>query len=185
MTRAVVSAVVTGGLLLATLGMGIFFSLPSNVVSTRDGGALRSFVARFLPENWAFFTKPPNDPEIVPYVLGRDGWEYASHLPNSRAENWFGLRRSQRSQGPELANLANDPSVVWTDCGEIDEDCLAYAQRALVGTAPKVKNTAPVPTACGPVILVETRPVPWDFRKDYDGWRLDSRVTVVEAACMP
>ncbi|MFJ3876585.1 SdpA family antimicrobial peptide system protein [Streptomyces sp. NPDC090077] len=177
---ALVSA--AGGILLvgALLAGSVFFSLPSNVLSTRDGGDLRALSARVLPQSWAFFTKPPSDPEFVPYLVSDGDVVHAALLPNSRAENLYGLTRRQRAQGPEVAAMANQVRT-WRNCEEIEGDC-----PAVVAGAPEavpVENSSPVPTLCGRVVLVETRPVPWEFRDRYEGWRLDKRAAVVEAKC--
>ncbi|MBZ4319756.1 SdpA family antimicrobial peptide system protein [Streptomyces huiliensis] len=171
-----------GGLVVVgiLLAGSIFFSLPSNVLSTRDGGYLRSLSARLMPQSWAFFTKPPNDPELVPYVVSGDDVAYAAHLPNSRSDNLYGLTRRQRAQGPEVAGMANQVRA-WKDCEELKGDCPA----AVAGSsAPEtVTNSSPVPTLCGRLVLVETRPVPWKFRDRYEGWRLDKKAALVEAKC--
>ncbi|MEU8892906.1 SdpA family antimicrobial peptide system protein [Streptomyces sp. NPDC048442] len=173
---ATVGILVTGVLLAGS----VFFSLPSNVLSTRDGGDLRAISARFLPQSWAFFTKPPNDPEFVPYVVNDDGVAYAARLPNSRADNLYGLSRRQRAQGPEVASMANQVPA-WKNCEETGGDCPEVVAGS---SAPaRVENSSPVPTLCGRLVLVETRPVPWKFRDKYDGWRLDKRAALVEAKC--
>jgi antimicrobial peptide system SdpA family protein len=176
LVSAVVGILVTGVLLAGS----IFFSLPSNVLSTRDGGDLRAFSARFLPQSWAFFTKPPNDPEFVPYAVNDGGVDYAARLPNSRADNLYGLSRRQRAQGPEVAAMANQVRQ-WKNCEETEGDCPSVVAGS---SAPeRVDNSSPVPTLCGRLVLVETRPVPWKFRDTYEGWRLDKRAAVVEAKC--
>ncbi|MFF5333497.1 SdpA family antimicrobial peptide system protein [Streptomyces sp. NPDC013181] len=179
-SSALVSATV-GILVVGVLLAGsVFFSLPSNVLSTRDGGELRSFSARFLPQSWAFFTKPPSDPEFVPYLVSADGVSYAARLPNSRSDNLFGLSRRQRAQGPEVAGMANQVRE-WRDCEKAEGDCPAVVAGS--STPVSVVNSSPVPTLCGRVVLVETRPVPWKFRDKYKGWRLDKQAALVEAKC--
>ncbi|MEU8762723.1 SdpA family antimicrobial peptide system protein [Streptomyces sp. NPDC048659] len=176
MPAAAVGILLVGALLAGS----VFFSLPSNVLSTRDGGELREWSARLLPQSWAFFTKPPSDPEFVPYVVSGDAASAASLLPNSRPENLYGLTRRQRSQGPEVANMANQVRE-WRNCEEVEGDCPTVVARS---SAPaRAENSSPVPTLCGRVVLVETRPVPWKFRDRYDGWRLDKRAALVEATC--
>ncbi|MFD7505139.1 SdpA family antimicrobial peptide system protein [Streptomyces sp. NPDC059850] len=174
-------AAVGGILLVGTMLAGsIFFSLPSNVLSTRDGGELRSLSARLLPQSWAFFTKPPNDPEFVPYTVSDDGVSYAARLPNSRSDNLYGLTRRQRAQGPEVASMANQVHA-WKDCEEIEGDCPAVVAGSSGPAA--VTNSSPVPTLCGRLVLVESTPVPWKFRDKYEGWRLDKKAALVEAKC--
>lgn len=171
-----------GGILLvgALLAGSIFFSLPSNVLSTRDGGELRSLSARFLPQSWAFFTKPPSDSEFVPYVVSDDGVAYAGRLPNSRSDNLYGLTRRQRAQGPEVASMANQVQK-WENCEAIEGDCPVVVAGSSTPTS--VTNSSPVPTLCGRLVLVESRPVPWKFRDRYEGWRLDKKAAFVEAKC--
>ncbi|MGW7306823.1 SdpA family antimicrobial peptide system protein [Streptomyces sp. NPDC054835] len=170
-------SIIVVGVLLAG---SVFFSLPSNVLSTRDGGDLRSLSARVLPQSWAFFTKPPSDPEFVPYLVSGDDVSNASRLPNSRSENLYGLTRRQRAQGPEVANIANQVRE-WRNCEEIEGDCPTVVARS--STPVPAENASPVPTLCGRVVLVQTRPVPWKFREKYEGWRLDKRAALVEAKC--
>lgn len=180
------SGPVLGGLLTLvlmalTLAFSVFFSLPSNVLSVRDGGPMRVLWAHALPQGWAFFTKPPSDPELVAYRLEDDGeLSYAALTPNSLPRNMFGLTRKQRAQGPEIAAMANQTRD-WNRCGVSDGDCLSDVAHDEDG--PSIINTAPSPTLCGPVVIVETEPVPWAYRHNYDGWRLDSRYTSFEAVC--
>ncbi|GAA2911248.1 hypothetical protein GCM10020221_03760 [Streptomyces thioluteus] len=176
LVSAAVGLLVVGSLLAGS----IFFSLPSNVLSTRDGGDLRALSARFMPQSWAFFTKPPSDPEFVPYTVSGDGVAYASRLPNSRADNLYGLSRRQRAQGPEVANMANQVRA-WKNCEEMEGDCPAVVAGSSAPVA--VTNPSPAPTLCGRLVLVETRPVPWKFRDAYKGWRLDKKAALVEAKC--
>lgn len=168
---------------LLVLVVSIFYGFPSNVLSTRDGSPLRSFSARFVPQSWGFFTKPPDDSEVVPYLLHGDGsLEQVSTQPNSRASNAFGLTRRQRAQGPELANMINRLSAEdWTDCEVVVGDCLRTVARDSDAVA--VPNSSPVRTVCGPALIVETEPVPWAFREDFRGWRLDRRAVLVDAEC--
>lgn len=178
--RAALGGLVALAVVLGVLATSIFFSLPSNVVSVRDGGSVRVFWAKALPQGWAFFTKPPSDSELVAYRVVEGELVYASLTPNSRPRNLFGLTRTQRAQGPEIAAMANQLDD-WTSCTTGGGDCLADAARGEAGA--RVPNTSPVPTLCGPVVVVETEPVPFAFREDYDGWRLDRRYVAFEAVC--
>lgn len=174
---ACLALIVLGG----TLAISIFLSLPSNVLSSRDGSTLRAVAAEVMPQGWSFFTKPPNDPEVVPYLVRSDGsLAYASQFPNAAPENLFGISRVQRAQGPEMAFLANHGTEWHTCTAGAEPDC-----RRLAADSPgdPVENTAPSPTLCGRVVLVETRPVPWAYRNEYSGWRLDSRATGLDVTC--
>lgn len=178
-TRSAVAGAGTIVLVLVVLAVSIFFSLPSNVLSARNASPLRVLSARLLPQSWAFFTKPPSDPEVIPYRVGADGsLTFASLLPNSKADNLYGLSRRQRAQGPEIASMANEVDN-WTSCPT--ETCVEEV--AAAGPAQSLRNGSKVPTLCGPIVLVETKPVPWAFRHDYHGWRISVRAALVEAVC--
>ncbi len=181
-SRVTVAATLCLAVLLSTLSMAVFFALPSNVVSWRDGSAVRKMVASALPEGWAFFTKPPNDPEYVPVYSVDGGRTFVggSLLPNSRIENWYGLLRSQRAQGPEIANLSNEP-LNWQVC-ENKHGPACYKQ-VWAGSPTSVRNSSPTPTVCGQVIVMETRPTPWAFREFYEEIRENERGALVEVAC--
>jgi antimicrobial peptide system SdpA family protein len=158
----------------------VFFALPSNVVSAKDGGALRRIAVQIGPQGWAFFTKSPHSTDFVPLRVAADGGLVpALAPPQSKAENLFGLSRAQRSQGPELAYIT-DQVVRWEECSADRQDC---RERALGATASVARNTSPVPTLCGDFVLVETAPVPWSFRHDFDGYRLDKRAALVRVVC--
>jgi len=177
--RAVVGAVAWGVMLVLFL-TSVYFALPSNVVALRGEQPLRTFFTRLLPQGWGFFTKPPDSPEVSPFLVEDGVIRHVSRFPNSKAENLFGASREQRSQGPEMANLSH-LAREWVTCAEVDGDCRVAAVETLEPTP--VSSTAPVPTLCGQVVLVETVPVPWVFREDYRGWRIDSRATLLEVEC--
>ncbi|MBT2484181.1 hypothetical protein J7E28_05650 [Microbacterium sp. ISL-108] len=91
------------------------------------------------------------------------------------------MGRSQRAQGPELASLGLG-ILDWVDCDELleGEDCLVEAAKL---SPTFVDTPAPHPTVCGSILLAETRPVPWQFRDDYVGWRQESRVAHLQVGC--
>lgn len=179
--RAAVAGLAALALVCSLLLGSIFFSFPSNVVSVRDGGSVRTVSVELIPQNWPFFTKPPNDPEVIPYIVHGDGRiEFASQFPNGRSENVFGLSRSQRAQGPEMANLANQVEE-WVDCSGVRDQCVETAVGQ--GVAQTIHNSSPVATLCGTVVLMQTEPVPWSYRGHYDGWRLDKEAVLIEAEC--
>ncbi|MFV0534716.1 MAG: SdpA family antimicrobial peptide system protein [Cumulibacter sp.] len=166
------------------LSIAIFLGLPSNALSVRDGSTVRWLFSGFMPQGWAFFTKPPDDPEFHAYRVGDDGKiESASVYPNSRAENLFGISRLQRTQGPEMALLARAAkSKNWLDCLELPQgdDCLIAASQS---DPIRLDSPTHIPTLCGRILIAETAPVPWPFRNDYTGWRIDQNVVNLEVRC--
>ncbi|CAB0575624.1 SdpA family antimicrobial peptide system protein [Corynebacterium diphtheriae] len=142
--------------------VGIFFTLPSNVLSIRDGGEARTFFASYLPQSWGFFVKPQQDGEYRVYSI--DGSESASRIdsfPNSSPSNFFGLSRSQRSQGPEIAEIVQQND--WENCNSVSiHECLVEASK----DPPHVsaQNSAKDKTMCGELIFLHTKPTIWSYQ---------------------
>lgn len=154
----------TASLLAAVFGVAIFYTLPTNILSSKDGGGPRAVFNEVLPQNWAFFTKDPQSDVILAYQVSDDGAGFTSKMitPQGLPSNAFGLSRTQRAQGPELANLQlGVPGSNWTACDGSALECLELYKDSPVTI---VENTSPVPTVCGGVSLVIAKPVPWAFR---------------------
>ena len=162
------------GLVALCAGLGlfatsIFLSLPSNVVMDRGTqNNMRQFSITWVPQGWGFFTRPPSENGIR--VFAPDSLEPLLHTPQNAASNLWGLSRTQRAQGPEVANLVLEVEVAeWFSCelGSTLADCrdaLAWS-----GTPPReVTNTSPLTTICGPALIVESKPVSWSYRHLYE-----------------
>ena len=175
------AAAALSALLLATWFVGtVFYSLPSNVVSTRDGGSLRRGIVTVFPQGWGFFTLSPTTEEYVAYAEHDGRLTSLKAAPQSRPANLLGLSRKQRAQGPELAALANEVEN-WLPCsGGVGPEC---RDRALTETSNRLRNTSPVATLCGKVVIVSTKPVPWSYRHSYSETRIDETAAAVEVAC--
>lgn len=148
--------------LIAFFGVSVFYSLPSNALSTRDGGAARTVVVTLFPQGWAFFTRDPDSESIVAYTVHGDTLTSAMFTPQTRASNWSGLSRTQRAQGPELAfAAAASGNEAGSDCEGLLSDCAPVYLRL-----PPVQysNTSPTPTVCGDIVLVRQQVPPWSFR---------------------
>jgi antimicrobial peptide system SdpA family protein len=154
--------------LLAASGLSSFAAtLPSNIVWERTQlTKVRSEFNMVAGQNFAFFTRSPETNQIDAYRLQPDGAFGASLLvtPQGRVANLFGLSRTQRAQGPELANLVRAvPADAWADCGDLDRTtCLGGAL-----DRPKVllRNTSPVHTVCGQVALTVESTTKWAYRR--------------------
>jgi antimicrobial peptide system SdpA family protein len=154
--------------LLATAGLAtLAATLPSNVLWDRSQLLIvRAELNTVAGQNFAFFTRSPESEQIVAYRLLPDGALGASllHLPQGRAANLFGLSRTQRAQGPELANLMRAvPATAWTDCTELGHDECVDGIRGR-GKA-MLRNTSPIPTICGEVALTAESTVKWAYRR--------------------
>lgn len=178
---SIFTGIISLSLLSTFLLAGVFYSLPSNVVSQKDESKSRVFFSRFLPESWGFFTKPPNSPEYAVYSVKNDLVKSELAFPHSKPSNWYGFLRKHRAQGPEVALLTNQTGKEqWIDCRSVDEDCVLEASR----TNPVVvKNDFSVKSLCGQLIIAETVPVEWSYRDSFDGWRKEIRAVHIESDC--
>lgn len=80
-----------------------------------------------------------------------------------------------------MANLSNSvPTSEWVECLAYEGDCLDVAAAR---PSVKLNNDSSVPTLCGSLVLVVTTPVPWEYRNEYAGWRVDSKAVHVWSDC--
>lgn len=153
---------VSACVLAALLGAALFFSLPSNVLSQKSPGGPRQVFNLVASEQFPFFTKSPESANPIAYQEDAGGSVTSlMETPQGRPENWFGLRRLQRAQGPELGFLIADPEVRWTDCGPQLGDCLS---KVVAPQAEHVVNRMLIQSVCGDVYLTTEVPVSWSFR---------------------
>lgn len=162
----VVASVAAGAFLLTS----VFFTLPSNVLSHRDGSAVRTFFTTLAPQNWAFFTRDPQSQEVVAYAIHDGALKNLMKTPQVRASNLFGITRIQRAQGVEIGEIYGS-QLTWATCSDRWAQCMeqARAQKTQV-----IQNGSPVATVCGDVILVVQETTPWEFKDLYsDPVRID------------
>lgn len=180
-----VAAGITGCLISCTILGSAFLSSDSTVLYPREVGAgdpIRRAILPLFPQNWPFFTKPASDPEYAVFSEAEDGSIHRSFdFPNSTESNLFGWSRTQRAQGPEMANLrVHIPDDEFVDCSLTQGDCV---KEALKREPRKVSNSSTYPTLCGGLVLAETKPVPWEYREDYAGWRAENYAVHLNVAC--
>lgn len=179
---AVISGVATLVLLVFVLAVTIFFTLPSNVLSVRDGGPLRTTALAYMPEGWAFFTKPPSDSDLVPYEQRPDGEVSSlSRFPQSAHSNLLGLSRKQRAQGTEVGEIAQGAQE-WVNCREQFTDQCVEATFT-DGKVNRAVNSSAVSTLCGRIVLLETSPIDWSYRDRYEEHRYNVRAALMEVEC--
>lgn len=145
-------------------GLATFYTLPSNVLSSRTpNDPIRVAFNLVALENYGFFTKDPQGEFGGVYTQASGGLQSAVITPQNRPTNGFGLSRRQRAQGPEIANLQNNPSVNWQDCtaGTKPTSCLEKATRQ---RPTALRNTSLLPTICGDAVLTQEEPVLWSYR---------------------
>lgn len=184
MTKKALAATVslTSGLLL--LLATIYGSLPSNVLSdTGIKSAARFFSVDLAPQGWAFFTRDPSEADLLYYDAA--SLEPLWITPQGRAENGFGVSRTQRAQGPEAAELLQSLGIDdWHECdaGAKVVDCVLAGESDLRDRI-QVTNNTPVKTLCGNVLFVQADPVPWSYREFYEETHLPRYVAGLEVEC--
>ncbi|WP_156759239.1 SdpA family antimicrobial peptide system protein [Microbacterium karelineae] len=161
------------------IAVSVLVQLPTTVLGVVPEPVRLGFTMLY-PQGWQFFTKDLSDVEMTVYRVDGVAISSASMFPNSEAQNLLGLARGQRAQGTELAALEKGVAE-WTDCDDAQTDCVL--QVADHGVTHAIPNNSPVSTICGPSILVYSKPVPWGFRNDYNGWRIDERAAFVDVDC--
>ncbi|AXG80370.1 SdpA family antimicrobial peptide system protein [Streptomyces paludis] len=160
--------------------------VPKNVLTLPGQQQVAGGVHAVAPQGWAFFTKSPRDPELVPYRYAGTSWKTVSMGPHSRPSNAFGLDRASRSQGIEMALLLNEaPELKWTECEDHPdvETCLESITSASADGPARIRNRSPEPTLCGTVAIVQAEPVPWAWRDLMDATHTPGRAAVWEVTC--
>lgn len=150
------------------------------------GNKTSSAIMRVMPEGWAFFTRSPLDENPNAYVAGSMGApESLIQLPNTRAENLFGLSRNGRSQGVEVAGLAGQVNEDdWIECDRTltIEECLRHV-RAESDEPMSIDNAVPGPVLCEKMILTNEVAVPFAYRNLTTERTKIVRATLVDASC--
>lgn len=160
----------------------VFYSLPSNVLATREGEDARRFSVGLAPQSWAFFTRDPDSDDYDVYQIASGGnLTRLLRTPNSKAENMFGLSRIQRAQGVELGTIGLQVSD-WLDCTE-EPRTDTCKTAALERTANTAKNTSKVASVCGEVLLVAAAPTPWPYRELTDSLQEEHLAARVHVTC--
>lgn len=188
-----------GGKVRRSLGLGVAYAcalaaigtatmaatLPSNVLWERTQlPAVRAELNSIAGENFAFFTRSPESEQIAAYRLRPDGILGPSLLttPQARSDNLFGLSRTQRAQGPELANLIRAvPADEWADCTMVDS--ATCVNRVARQPTTLLRNHSPVPTVCGSVALTLESTTKWAYRHlTSDQYSID-RIATANVEC--
>lgn len=151
----------TGAVLGGALLVSVLLSIPPTVVTADVSNAVRQGYGTFIQQGWNFFTKDPQSAQLGVYQIeGNESLTDIVATPQTKAQNFWGLSRAQRAQGPELAFLAAGVAESdWIDCTDQTSACISTAHRALA-----ISNQSPVPTVCGEVVITQQHQSPWSYR---------------------
>jgi antimicrobial peptide system SdpA family protein len=185
MKPTMIVVIVYAALLIVAGVSSVAASLPSNILwGRRQLPAIRAELNTIAGQNFAFFTRSPETDQIDVYRLDPDSTVGVSLLatPQTKADNLFGLSRTQRAQGPELAILLREvPADAWADCAELDRaTCIDGVPRR-----PKafLHNTSPVPTVCGQVVLTVESTTKWAYRRLTETRYIIERLAAASVDC--
>jgi antimicrobial peptide system SdpA family protein len=169
-------AAVAVGVLASVLALwAVHAAMPPNAVQLPLESSRT--MQTLLPEGWAFFTADPTAVYPQAYELSPAGrWTYTGGSLAVSGDA-FGLDRSRRAQGTEMALLLQGVSAGdWHNCTGGPTTCLS----AWPVTA-HVVNTSTLQNLCGDVGFVEQQMLPWAWRGT--GTVMPSQVVRVEVRC--
>ncbi|WP_328554986.1 MULTISPECIES: SdpA family antimicrobial peptide system protein [unclassified Streptomyces] len=169
----------TLAVMVAYLLVALFYTLPSNALSSRHSKGARQYFNEVTPQVWAFFTKDPEGVQIGTYAFDGKHSKNLLKTPQGSPSNLFGLDRTQRAQGPEIAYI-NTSVTQWQPCAGNLDVCL---HEAAARPAEKVKNRNPVRTVCGDSFITQERVVPWSYRNLVPYDRHVTRIAHLDVSC--
>lgn len=157
-------------------------ALPTTVIQPALPHKLEASLVTAFPQGWAFFTKSPKEPELVPLQKVSGGkLEMATQLPTARIENVFGFSRYGRAQGVELAILANSvPGSHWQQCDGSSRECRNSLDETM--RYPLVNET-PGAILCGELMLLERAATPYNYQEFTSTEFQSRRAALVEVTC--
>lgn len=166
-------AVPTAVLALWTAAM----QLPHNVLEMSRTTLPARFLGAAFPQGWAFFTRSPQEEQWQVFT-DTSPPRKLSRSPYSEPHNMFGLDKSVRKQGVELAGLLGKiTDADWQPCSS-DAECMNHA-----GPAKAIDNPAPEPSFCGAVVIVGSDIIPWGYRKARTAAYQNTRSAHLQVRC--
>ncbi|TCP61544.1 SdpA family antimicrobial peptide system protein [Baia soyae] len=134
-------------------------------------------IATWFPQGWGFYSKNPREEQFMTFDISKK--DIAANWPNSRSENWFGLKRFGRSQGIE-AGLINSkiPRSHFQECRDEPLNCLEKSKIVF-----ELENPTPEPTICGDIGIAFQQPIPWAWSNSRKKIEMPSKVVRVKVIC--
>jgi len=168
-------AITLGAIAAAAAVLAVSAVLPSSAIQLPQSVAQTTDL--LAPQGWAFFTASPRSAYPQAYVLSRDGGWQLHGGSLAVPSDLFGLDRSLRAEGTEIALLAQGvPAQDWRPCVGLPVRCLSAAPVAV-----QVTNTSTLANLCGQVGFVRQQVLPWAWRGT--GTVMPSQVLRLEVSC--
>ena len=151
-------------------------SMPYNALTVPGERELQTMA--WAPESWRFFTRDPQEENVLPFVLEIGGFQPAT--PRRISSSYvFGIDRAGRTHSMEVAMLVEGfPKSSFHACDDAPAECLARTTRII-----RTRNRTPSPTLCGAVGVVLQKPVPWAWARSGKTITMPSRVVRLEVSC--
>jgi antimicrobial peptide system SdpA family protein len=134
---------------------------------------------QLAPQNWAFFTRDPQEEATFAFRRSPDGWVPAGLGANAEPRNAFGFDRAARAVGFEtglVMEAIRDEG--YRECTEAIESCL---ERQPIHA--EIDSITPNPHLCGELGLVKQKPVPWAWARSGKPVQMPARVVRVVVRC--
>jgi antimicrobial peptide system SdpA family protein len=163
---------------VALVAVTVHGSMPANAIEASVARDLQT--TAWAPESWRFFTRNPQEEQMVPFAREGEHWRAATSSGAS-PRYAFGLDRAGRAVGTELGLLIEGlPRSSFRACAEdqAPELCLNQTSKVL-----RLKNEMPHPTLCGQLGLVAQKPVPWAWARSGRTIHMPARVLRLEVEC--
>ena len=137
-------------------------------------------IRALVPQGWAFFTRSPREPRVIPYAPAADGsWRSVHARRHAEPAQVFGLNRSSRAQGVEMGLLLDAVAEDdWVACDDTPQTCLASAAITV-----QTENVSPEPTLCGTIVLVRQEPLPWAWSGSSSPDSMPAEIAGLEISC--
>ncbi|MFI6505291.1 SdpA family antimicrobial peptide system protein [Nonomuraea typhae] len=120
----------------------------------------REVVRQIVPEGWGFFTSSPRT--IYPQAYERRSGTWRARGGSLVVSSGlFGLNRSQRAEGTEMALLVYGiPKDAWSRCTSQPAQCLEALPISVT-----IRNTSNLRHICGDIGIVNQEVLPWAWRR--------------------
>lgn len=160
--------------------MILSWSVPYNSARIRIPYESKVIGKFILPQGWSFFTRDPQEDQLLLYKKGEGGYSI-ENIRNTSYRNGFGTKKLFIVQSIELGTLAQKIGPKdWVKCSGNKEACFSRLDSLPIVA---IKNDMINKVICGEYFMVRTPPVPWAWAQQEKEISMDSEIVKVEVQC--
>ena len=165
------------------VGVIILFSMISSLPEStiRISNIQKAKTASYIPEGWAFFTKNPQEEDILAYKYqeSQKPTYQLITIPTGSVSNAFGLNRKVRMLAQEMGVMQKYiPDSCWfTINGSLQNNDSIIINSLIKILIPKVSN---YPYLSGTYIFQKIAPIPWSWYKTFNRNTQKSEIVIVD-----